>query len=373
MRIPATLYRFCAPRSYTGEDIIEFHIPGNPLLTQMLLEELMKHGARAAEPGEFTARAYFNGRLDLTQAEGVAAAISAHSERESAAARRLLGGELTRRLEPIIELVAQTLALIEAGIDFSEEDVSFLSPTEAHSRIERAAAQLRGLLAESVRFERLANEPMVVLAGRPNAGKSTLLNALAGNRRAIVSPLAGTTRDVVWSSVQLPRGAVRITDIAGLDEADPAGDLEQQMHRQAMRAVESADVLVLVIDGTDGRSPIPLRCAVDLIAYSKLDLAVVSSVAASFSSFVTPDFPPWHGRPARVGDAGVEEIAISSDSLASARLTRAGRPCHGESPECRGGGSCRNRISASSSTEECLFGPSQCSHRPRPRRAVPRD
>jgi tRNA modification GTPase len=293
MQLPATIYRFLAPRSYTGEDIIEFHIPGNPLLIQILLEELLNSGARAAEPGEFTARAYFNGRLDLTQAEGVAAAVSAHSEREALAARRLLGGELTRRLEPIIESVAQSLALLEAGIDFSEEDVSFLPADEARARIEGIVEKLRGLLTESVRFERLAREPAVVLAGRPNAGKSTLLNALAGNRRAVVSPLAGTTRDVIWSSVQLPRGTVRITDIAGLEEADSSGEIEQQMRRQAMRAVESADVVVLVIDGTDGRPPVALPRAADLVVYSKWDLFAVmegapNSRAASVPSPGTP-------------------------------------------------------------------------------------
>jgi tRNA modification GTPase len=326
MQIPATLYRFRAPRSYTGEDIIEFHIPGNPLLVQILLEELLNSGARAAEPGEFTARAYFNGRMDLTQAEGVAAAVSAHSEREALAARRLLCGELTRRLEPIIESVTQTLALLEAGIDFSDEDVSFLPADEASKRIDHIVEQLRGLLAENVRFERLAHEPTVVLAGRPNAGKSTLLNALAGHHRAIVSPLAGTTRDVIWSSVQSPRGAVRITDVAGLEEADSPGDIQRQMRRQALRTIESADVLVLVIDGTDVRPPIALPRAVDLVVYAKSDLAVVSTVAASSPSPGTPDFPPWHGRPARVGDAGVEEIAISSDSLRFCTPNTGGTP-----------------------------------------------
>src|SRR5665213_3048030 len=127
LTVPAWLYLFVSPRSYTGEDLIEFHIPGNPLLAKMLLEDLFKAGARAAEAGEFTARAYFNGRLDLTEAEGVAAMIAAVNEKELSAARRLMSGELARRLAPVIERVANTLALLEAGIDFSDEDISFLT------------------------------------------------------------------------------------------------------------------------------------------------------------------------------------------------------------------------------------------------------
>jgi tRNA modification GTPase len=293
MQIPAMVYRFRGPRSYSGDDVIEMHIPGNPLLTQMLLEAVGKHGGRPAEAGEFTARAYFNGRLDLAQAEGVAIAVSAHSEREAAAARRLLAGELTELLRPIIELIAQTLALLEAGIDFSEEDISFLPRDQATQRISRAMSQLSDLLASSVRFERLSREPSIVLAGRPNAGKSTLLNALAGHRRAVVSPVAGTTRDVIWSTVQLPRGSVRISDTAGLEESAPAAEdaapvspevvsgvsgreplheIEHQMRRQAHRSIESADVLVLVMDGLDVRTSIRLPRTADLIVRSKCDL-----------------------------------------------------------------------------------------------------
>jgi tRNA modification GTPase len=278
MQIPATVYRFRGPRSYSGDDIIELHIPGNPLLTQFLLETIGKRGARAAEAGEFTARAYFNGRLDLAQAEGVAIAVSAHSEREAAAARRLLAGELTGLLRPVVENIAHTLVLLEAGIDFSEEDISFLPRDQALDRLDRALSALRELLAGSVRFERLTREPAIVLAGRPNAGKSTLLNALTGKRRAVVSPVAGTTRDVIWSALNLPRGSVRVTDTAGLEE-DPVGPevqgpepIAQQMRARALRAIESADVLVLVIDSLDSRPPIPLLRAADLIVRTKADL-----------------------------------------------------------------------------------------------------
>jgi tRNA modification GTPase len=275
MSIPATVYRFRAPRSYTGEDLVEFHIPGNPLLAQLLMEELLAHGARSAEPGEFTARAFFNGRLDLAQAEGVALAIAAQSDREVFAARRLLVGELTRRLAPAADALADTLALLEAGIDFSEEDISFLERSEARRRITSMEKMLTALLSESVRCERIAREPRVVLTGRPNAGKSTLLNALAGRTRAVVSPQSGTTRDLIWADVRLPRGTVRMIDAAGLEDSDAQpeeGSIAAQMRRAALLAIEEADVVVLLIDATDARPALKLPREPHLVVRSKSDL-----------------------------------------------------------------------------------------------------
>ena len=142
---PVVGVRVPAPRSYTGDDLIELHLPGNPVLARLLMGEILQRGARPAEPGEFTARAYFNGRLDLTGAEGVAATIAAGSEAELLAARQLLAGELARRLRPAMDAIAQTLALVEVGIDFSDEDVSFIAPESAEQRIGTARPHISGI------------------------------------------------------------------------------------------------------------------------------------------------------------------------------------------------------------------------------------
>lgn len=318
--VPGWVYCFVAPRSYTGEDLVEFHVPGSPALLRMILDRCVELGARQAEAGEFTARAYFNGRMDLTQAEGVAATIAATSEREMRAARQLLGGELARRLTPIMDDVAAALALVEAGIDFSDEGVAFISADEVRSRCSLAIAALDRLLCESARFERLSHEPSIVLVGRPNAGKSTLLNALAGLARAVVSDVAGTTRDAIWAHVKLARGMVRVVDVAGLEEGSGVGfqgsgeeDIVRQMREQSLREVREADLVVMVMDerGVD----VQVDRAIDLVVESKAD----QRNAEAQSGQTRMSAPPFLSVSAMTGK-GMTELCAMLDHLAFGKI-----------------------------------------------------
>jgi len=304
MGFAAWVWWFSSPQSYTGQDVMELHLPGNPLLARMVLDHLVALGARPAEAGEFTARAYFNGKLDLTQAEGIAASIAANSAAELAAARQLAAGELSRRLRPIMDAVAQTLSLVELGIDFSEEDIQLLSPRQIEQRLETAEAQLAELVQQSSRFEKLTHEPTVVLAGRANAGKSTLSNVLSGRNRSIVSDVPGTTRDALSTEVALARGIVRLIDVAGLEQSlahEPAG-IAQQMHQQAWRQMQEADVLVLVREVGDRRPPAQLPREADLLVHSKADL--------QGTTFVPSPGTPGEGQGG--GGGGGRTLAISA-------------------------------------------------------------
>ncbi len=245
---PCLLLRFPGPSSYTGQDTIEIALPGNPTLLARVASMAIDAGARHAEPGEFTARAWLNGRLTLTQAEGVAALISAASDAQLRAANALSHNRLGRIASDLCERLADALALVEAGIDFTdEEDVVAISPEDLAARLASLGKSIDETLSRAVGSESLSALPSVVLVGPPNAGKSTLYNALLGRTRAVVSEVRGTTRDVLVEPMHLDptdplSPEVLLVDVAGLDES-PEG-LNPQMQAAAHRAIQQADLLV---------------------------------------------------------------------------------------------------------------------------------
>ena len=271
--IPSRLLAFRSPRSHTGEDVVEYHLPGSGLIVRMLLDALRALGGRDARPGEFTARAYFNGKLRLDEAEAVQAAIAATNDAELAAAARLRDGALATALAPLLDRLTHLLALCEAGIDFVDEpDVVAIEPAAAREQIDHLLANLAELQSGAARFADLSRPPTVALAGPPNAGKSTLLNALADTTRAVVSPTAGTTRDAIAADVQLPGGVVRMIDLPGLSET-PASLLDAAAQERALVAAAGADVLLAVSASDAATAPLRLPRPPDCAVVTKSDLA----------------------------------------------------------------------------------------------------
>src|SRR3954452_20699101 len=239
---------FQKPHSYTTDDVIEISAHGAPVVLRHIVELATSRGARLAEPGEFTMRAFLNGRIDLTQAEAVRDLIESQTLYQAKVAAQQLEGSLSRRLQPIKRKLVELVAVMEAGIDFAEDDVSVLPATEILSRLEEVRVPLEQLRA-SFAYGKIVHEGLTLaIVGRPNVGKSSLFNRLVEHERAIVTATPGTTRDLVTETVALGGIPVKLVDTAGirraLDEAESIGI------QKSMEALADADLVLIVLDAS---------------------------------------------------------------------------------------------------------------------------
>ena len=240
---------FAGPASYTGEDVAELQAHGSPVVLRQLTDRSIQLGARQARPGEFSERAFLNGKLDLAQAEAVADLIAAGDERAARAARRSLDGVFSQQVDAVMARVLAIRVHVEAAIDFADESLETLGGAALREQLEGVRRDLTRLQGEAVRGQKLRDGLHVVLVGPPNAGKSSLLNALAGSERAIVTEIAGTTRDLLRETIRLDGVELTMVDTAGLREA---GDvIEAEGIRRAWAELARADLALVVVDARD--------------------------------------------------------------------------------------------------------------------------
>ncbi|MFA7292917.1 MAG: tRNA uridine-5-carboxymethylaminomethyl(34) synthesis GTPase MnmE [Rhodocyclaceae bacterium] len=241
---------FPAPHSFTGDDVIELQGHGGPVVLQLLLSRCLELGARLAEPGEFTRRAFENGKLDLAQAEAVADLIDAATTSAARSAVRSLQGEFSKEIHQLVDQLTELRALTEATLDFPDEEIDFLKSADAFGRLARLRERLVAVFDRAQQGRLLQGGLQVVLVGQPNVGKSSLLNQLAGDELAIVTPVAGTTRDALRGTIQIEGIPLHIIDTAGLRETDD--EVEKIGIARSWREIERADILLLLTDAQHG-------------------------------------------------------------------------------------------------------------------------
>ena len=307
---------FPAPHSYTGEDVLELQGHGGPVVMQLLLARCLEAaaevapqtglarlpGLRLAEPGEFTQRAFLNDKIDLAQAEAIADLIDASTEAAARSASRSLGGVFSREIEALRDQLINLRMLVEATLDFPEEEIDFLEKADARGRLDRVAATLDRVLGQARQGALLREGLQVVLAGQPNAGKSSLLNALAGAELAIVTPIAGTTRDKVSETIQIEGVPLHVIDTAGLRAEHEASDeVERIGMARSWEAIGQADAVLFLHDLTRRDEPAYTQADADIATrlpegvpvvhvFNKADAVQVAD-AVSLNALAQPDGP----------------------------------------------------------------------------------
>lgn len=272
------LLYFAAPHSFTGEDVLELQGHGGPVVMQMLLARCIELGARLAQPGEFSQRAFLNDKLDLAQAEAVADLIDASTAAAVRSALRSLSGEFSHAVHALVDQMTELRMLVEATLDFPEEEIDVLRDTDAASRLMSLRIDLSALLARASQGKVLRTGLHVVLAGLPNAGKSSLLNRLAGEERAIVTDIAGTTRDALRETIQVEGIPLHVIDTAGLRESEDP--VERIGIERTWREIAQADAVLQIVDARTGVTPADKAIGLQLpgggrrlVVHNKADLA----------------------------------------------------------------------------------------------------
>lgn len=265
---------FPGPRSFTGEDVVELQAHGSMPVLRSLIDACVARGARPARAGEFSERAFLNGRIDLTQAEAIADLIAAQSQAQARAARRSLDGEFSRRVEQVLARLIALRMHVEAAIDFPEEEIDFLSDTRITEQLRELIAANDDLLRAARQGQRLRDGLHAVIIGPPNAGKSSLLNALAGAERAIVTDIAGTTRDLLREQIMVDGVELTLVDTAGLRHTDDR--VEAEGVRRARAEIDKADLVLIVIERGDStnRARLLAECASvpqRIVIHNKID------------------------------------------------------------------------------------------------------
>jgi len=240
---------FQQPHSFTGEDVVELQAHGGRIILDQLINESVQHGARIARPGEFSERAFLNDKIDLVQAEAIADMIAANTEMSAKSALESLQGQFSKEINLLIEKLVALRAYVEAALDFPEEEIDFLSDKKIQGDIEALLQQLQTVFHNAKQGTLLNEGITIVIAGKPNAGKSSLLNALAKKDSAIVTDIAGTTRDILRENIQIDGMPLHIIDTAGLRQTD--NSVENEGIRRAQQEIENADHVLLVVDSTE--------------------------------------------------------------------------------------------------------------------------
>ncbi len=317
---------FPAPNSFTGEEVVELQGHGGAVVLRQLLTRCIALGARQARPGEFSERAFLNGKLDLAQAEAIADLIAAGDTRAARAARRSLDGVFSRRVEALGEQVTVLRIHIEAAIDFADEPIETLGGAQVRAGLSAAQATLAELLRDAERGRKLRDGVHAVLIGPPNAGKSSLLNALAGSERAIVTDVAGTTRDTLRETIRIDGLELTLVDTAGLRESGDA--IEREGMRRARAELERADIALVVIDAREpeaGHAAVAADVAQvprSLWIHNKADLLddapVLAPNAIAVSATTGAGLPALHARLAQIASADAGE-SVEGEFTARAR------------------------------------------------------